>query len=429
MDNTSSAPLLNELCSVCNTTQFKYRCPGCSARTCSLPCYKRHQQWAQCSGKRDPTKFVKKSQLLTPAGIDHDFNFLSGIERDLDRADKVAAHASAAAPSEGLSNRQRAGVPYAKLEAAAAVNIIRAPQGLSRQRENKSHMSATKLVAPVKPNMSTTLLICIPRKVSRNIVWTVEWIDDASKTRVLTQTSSVQQIKDAQPFAHYGVNSKSKKRKLNTETPATTILESTHPQQHVAPVAEDQDQPLQQIHVDVPISDAQSSSVRGGATPPRSEKGQTFKREADVADGHPSDNDHDEPSTHTMGRSGQPRFFLLKPRTSTSRHVLIPLDYSCTLAESLHGQTILEFPTIHVFPADMDELPKQEFMLEEEYAKLEGEQQKEFDELMGELDPEILKRLKEGEDGIAKNGIGNAEEEVDSKKILDVLKQDLGGRL
>lgn len=372
---------------------------------------------------------MKKSQLLTPAGIDHDFNFLSGIERDLDRADKVAAHASAAAPSEGLSNRQRAGVPYAKLEAAAAVNIIRAPQGLSRQRENKSHMSATKLVAPVKPNMSITLLICIPRKVSRNIVWTVEWIDDASKTRVLTQTSSVQQIKDAQPFAHYGVNSKSKKRKLNTETPATTILESTHSQQYVAPVAEDQDQPLQQIHVDVPISDAQSSSVRGGATPPRSEKGQTFKREADVADGHPSDNDHDEPSTHTMGRSGQPRFFLLKPRTSTSRHVLIPLDYSCTLAESLHGQTILEFPTIHVFPADMDELPKQEFMLEEEYAKLEGEQQKEFDELMGELDPEILKRLKEGEDGIAKNGIGNAEEEVDSKKILDVLKQDLGGRL
>lgn len=379
---------------------------------------------------------MKKSQLLTPAGIDHDFNFLSGIERNLDRADKVAAHASAAAPSDGLSNRQRAGVPYAKLEAAAGVNIIRAPQGLSRQRENKSHMSATKLVAPAKLIMPVTLLICIPRKASRNIVWTVEWIDDASKTRVLTQTSSVQQIKDAQPFAHYGVNSKSKKRKLNTETPAvvaaattTTILESTQSQQHVAPVAEDQDQPLQQIHVDVPISDAQSepvSPVRGGTTPPRSEKGQPSKREVDVADGRPSDNGHDEPSAHTMG---QPRFFLLKPRTSTSRHVLIPLDYSCTLAESLHGRTVLEFPTIHVFPADMDELPKEEFMLEEEYAELEGEQQKEFDELMGELDPEILKRLKEGEDGMPKNGIGNSDEEVDSKKILDVLKQDLGGRL
>ena len=62
-------------------------------------------------------------------------------------------------------------------------------------------------------------------------------------------------------------------------------------------------------------------------------------------------------------------------------------------------------------------------MLEEEYAKLEGEQQKEFDELMNELDPEILKRLKEGEGAHRHAG---ADEEVDSKKILDVLKQDIG---
>lgn len=87
---------------------------------------------------------MKKAQLLTPAGIDHDYNFLSGIERDLDKAERIAASATAAAPSDGLSNRQRAGVAYAKLESAAGVNIIRAPQGLSRQRENKSHLSATK---------------------------------------------------------------------------------------------------------------------------------------------------------------------------------------------------------------------------------------------------------------------------------------------
>ena len=82
--------------------------------------------------------------MLTPAGIDHDFNFLSKIERTMDKADKVAANASAAAPEQGLSNRQRAGVPYSKLEMAAGVTVIRAPPGLSRQRDNKSHMSATK---------------------------------------------------------------------------------------------------------------------------------------------------------------------------------------------------------------------------------------------------------------------------------------------
>jgi succinate dehydrogenase flavin-adding protein (antitoxin of CptAB toxin-antitoxin module) len=75
----------------------------------------------------------------------------------------------------------------------------------------------------------------------------------------------------------------------------------------------------------------------------------------------------------------------------------------------------------------MEKLPE-EFMLEEEYAMLEGEQQKEFDEMMKNLDPEILRRLKEG-GGTARMEDGAGDEDVDSKKILDVLKQDLGGRL
>ena len=60
-------------------------------------------------------------------------------------------------------------------------------------------------------------------------------------------------------------------------------------------------------------------------------------------------------------------------------------------------------------------------MLDEDYRKEEGEQQREFEELMKDVDPEILKRLKD--DGRS----SKADEEVDSKKILDVLKQDLGG--
>lgn len=61
------------------------------------------------------------------------------------------------------------------------------------------------------------------------------------------------------------------------------------------------------------------------------------------------------------------------------------------------------------------------FMLDEQYRQEEGEQQKEFDELMKDVDPQILKRLKDDRTN------SNIEEEVDSKRILDVLKQDLGG--
>jgi hypothetical protein len=81
---------------------------------------------------------------MTPKGIDHDYNFLSSIERNLEKAEKVAGATVGSPPEDGLSNRQRAGVNYGKLEHAAGLTIIRAPKGMSRQKENKSHMSATK---------------------------------------------------------------------------------------------------------------------------------------------------------------------------------------------------------------------------------------------------------------------------------------------
>lgn len=79
-----------------------------------------------------------------------------------------------------------------------------------------------------------------------------------------------------------------------------------------------------------------------------------------------------------------------------------------------------EFPTIYYFPATTAALPEK-FMRDEDYRKEEGEQQKEFEELMRDVDPEILRRLKDNKAN------SRDEEEVDSKRILDVLKQDLGG--
>lgn len=81
---------------------------------------------------------------MTPKGIDHDYNFLSGIERNLEKAERIAGATAERTPQNGLSNSQRVGVQYGKLEHTAGVKIMRAPKGMSRQKENKSHMSATK---------------------------------------------------------------------------------------------------------------------------------------------------------------------------------------------------------------------------------------------------------------------------------------------
>jgi len=122
----------------------KYHCPRCSTRTCSLPCYKRHQRQAQCSGKRDPAAYLARAQLATPAALDHDFNFLSGLERAFDAADRDADR-------RGIS-LLHAGAPRATAPAAGSnlerrlrecgVLVERAPKGLSRERNNNTRWHA-----------------------------------------------------------------------------------------------------------------------------------------------------------------------------------------------------------------------------------------------------------------------------------------------
>lgn len=118
-------------------------------RTCSLPCIKRHKKWAQCSGIRDPTVFVKRADLATPSGIDHDYNFLTGIERNIDNAERDAEERGVildSADERELGWRQRGlsgpAKGEAKLKAAieqSGAIISKAPLGMTRAKQNKTH--------------------------------------------------------------------------------------------------------------------------------------------------------------------------------------------------------------------------------------------------------------------------------------------------
>lgn len=159
-----------------------------------------------------------------------------------------------------------------------------------------------------------------------------------------------------------------------------------------------------------------NSNIEARETASSGSKAQSHE---DVASGDPLEL-HPDPASTGISTENRYTFFLLRPRTSSNRRVLIPLTSTDTLGDALRGQTVEEFPTVYYFPAATTDLPP-EFMLDEEYRKEEGEQQREFEELMKDVDPEILRRLKD--DGSRSRG----DEEVDSKRILDVLKQDLGG--
>ena len=176
-------PMLTSLCAICHVSTPKYKCPRCSLRTCSLACIKKHKAWSECSGTRDPTTYVPPSKLRTPAGVDHDYNFLHGIEMSVERSEKVVVGEKALVQTEelrpmttqevrwktGRDGRKRKVLVTRVLREAKGrtfekhlaqklkkmnIEVVCAPMGMSRQREN-----------------STTL----NRRTGR-INWQVEWL-------------------------------------------------------------------------------------------------------------------------------------------------------------------------------------------------------------------------------------------------------------
>ena len=115
-------------------------------RTCSLACSKRHKARAQCSGVRDPAAYVKKSELATPAAIDRDYNFLTAVERHLDRAEQdiLERGMPPLVPDDfNFKKRHRWQKGEHNLSSAfqqARVRVKKAPIGLQRHKLNKTRL-------------------------------------------------------------------------------------------------------------------------------------------------------------------------------------------------------------------------------------------------------------------------------------------------
>ncbi|MCJ1354897.1 MAG: hypothetical protein MMC33_004887 [Icmadophila ericetorum] len=140
-----------------HTETPKYRCPRCLTRTCSLQCTKRHKKWAQCSGLRDPGAYKKRSEVATPAGIDQDYNFISGIEKRIESAGRDTEDRGVILKRHVNENDNGPAKGEVNLKQAlrtCGVFVERAPVGMSRQRDNKTYW----------------------KKIQKCINWTVEWV-------------------------------------------------------------------------------------------------------------------------------------------------------------------------------------------------------------------------------------------------------------
>ena len=112
-------------------------------------------------------------------------------------------------------------------------------------------------------------------------------------------------------------------------------------------------------------------------------------------------------------------FYLHRPRTATKQPVLIPLPPCISFTSALRRRTVLEFPTVYVLAESPDTLRGMgKFLLEEEYLQtVSGTSEK-------EADPGGPGSVQGAAGGTQPSGVVDLDQ-VDEKKVLEVLKQDL----
>ena len=379
-----SDPLLTTLCSICHSEPPKYKCPRCGARTCSLACVRKHKSWASCSGERDPAAFVPRPQLRTDSGIDHDYNFISKIERARQRFEKevtdgknslfserelrgprggedrrfekvwygdqlhhVPVAAAAAARGDGFRRRRGQGRPgdegrfLSGLEKqvrrrlrAHDIEVISVPKGLSRQKQNKTAWN----------------------RRTNTINWQVEWIirshtcsfstadpTEDGDVRILHKTLDENPLYKA--FAGtLDWHAAGVKRAHELDNREGEIGDELPPNKRRRTGRRKQYQPGGDA-VPGAVQDLETTWEASEYSLQDSRSGQWSR--VSTLGAAPGTAEEREMALSKL------QFLLLKPNPSGDglKH-LIPLSSFESLLSALSGRTVIEFPSIYVFDAD-----------------------------------------------------------------------------
>lgn len=86
---------------------------------------------------------MKRSDLATPKGIDHDYNYLTSIERELDYADKNAASRGLVLEEEKRWSKQpvKGETQFNAAVERCGVIVAKAPKGMTRSKQNQTTCS------------------------------------------------------------------------------------------------------------------------------------------------------------------------------------------------------------------------------------------------------------------------------------------------
>lgn len=375
MAPSSTEPPLSSLCRICNARLPQYICPRCSLRTCSLACIKRHKVWYECSGVRDATVFVPVKELYTVGGINHDYNFITSIERALERADRIVIDEKGLIPKRSERQEFAASRRFKRKRVDDEVEIFEADNTKKRmvsEAHRLKHACAKSCVMVEKapPGMQRSK-DNTSRVYHGKISWQIEWITDDGKhmlgrigekiplgegyEEILRKSSGLPSEKRRNPDDLKREDS-AKRRKIIDDMARSKPIEAAS-------------------YLQNPKSARWNVQSSNSIHP-----GQFLKL--------PKETSINLPREKVVPFQSQYYFYLLRPSTPACQpKVVAPLDSTDTLSKLLRNRVVLEFPTIYVSKNRPAKMPKC-FMMEASYLKGERRDMRKGEEksVMGLVD-------------------------------------------
>ncbi|OAD69344.1 hypothetical protein PHYBLDRAFT_172596 [Phycomyces blakesleeanus NRRL 1555(-)] len=128
-------------CEQCHDQTWKYKCPRCDMRTCSLACVKQHKAEKECSGERSKTHFVPMKQY-TERDMMSDYVYLEDTSR---KSDTLTRERLRAFPENNGGKHIDSRIKHLVRQARQlGINFDVLPTGMSRAKSNTSNYSSNK---------------------------------------------------------------------------------------------------------------------------------------------------------------------------------------------------------------------------------------------------------------------------------------------
>lgn len=299
------------------------------------------------------------------------------MERSLQRADELVSDKGIHLAPSGIARGSHGTKRKFDVEVEErGIRLIKAPQGLSRSKQNKSHWAGQH----------------------KCLMWTTEWLyfDGEKRIHNVTELRTV-----GEAFVNiFGKNTIRKKRKRSdAQSTAAPVLPAEAHNEHTP-----------------------TDAVQGSATSEAKDEG----LQAESKDDNPAEDGQGVVKSAVTSDNAAAQvpevsqlcqdlhFYLLKPNTVSKHKCLIPVSPTSTLQDVLRDKTILEFPTFYIRQEAPENLPEP-FITEEKYDQVYGS--------------EVTANLPTyaPPDNLDETEKVSSLPNIDEKTVLEVLQKDLAG--